>query len=270
MANHNPTMSVFAPLTGKVIDIKDVPDQVFAKKTVGDGVAIVPEDGSVFSPISGFVMKIAEGSKHCFVFQTDDGVEIMVHVGLETTKLDGAAFSIYVEEGQRVQAGDLVAEVDLNKLTMAGCNIVTPVIICGGVEGFVMQPGRGHVIAGAGAVFTLEDFRNAAPEELAKAEAKAEVARGDAPVKSAKKEEAEEEEPEEDEKPQKAEKKAKAEDEKPAAKKTKKKAAAASTESAMDFLKGPGGMLKAGLALLVITVLLVACFVSVAMFTMNE
>lgn len=266
MANHNPTMSVFAPLTGKVIDIKDVPDQVFAKKTVGDGVAIVPEDGSVFSPISGFVMKIAEGSKHCFVFQTDDGVEIMVHVGLETTKLDGSAFSVYVEEGQRVQAGDLVAEVDLNKLTMAGCNTVTPVIICGGVEGFVMQPGRGHVIAGAGAVFTLEDFRNATPEELAKAEAKADEDRGDAPVKSAEKEEPEEE------KPQKAEKKAKAEeeDEKPAAKKTKKKAASASTESAMDFLKGPGGMLKAGLALLVITVLLVACFVSVAMFTMNE
>lgn len=263
MAHKNPTMSVFAPLTGKVVDISEIKDEAYSKKHLGDGVAIIPEEGTVFSPVSGIVTSVATETNHAFSFQTEDGVEIMVQVGINTESVDISAYSVYVKEGQRVQAGDLVAEVDLNKITMKGCDIATPVIICGGVEGFVMHPGRGHVVAGAGAVFTLEDFREAAPEELAKAEAKAVEERGGTPAiekKEEKKEKAE----------AKAEDKAAAEEKAGAKKKGKAKKKSSGGESITDFINAPGGLLKAGLALLIITVLMVACFVSVAMFTMSE
>lgn len=262
MANKNPTMSVFAPLTGKVIDIVEVQDEIFAKKTLGDGVAIVPDEGSVFSPVNGNVVTVAGDDKHAFTFQTDEGVEIMVHIGTDTAGMDCSAFNVFVKEGQRVQAGDLVAEIDLNKITMAGRNTITPVIICGGLDGFIMHPGSGHVIAGAGSVFTLEDFRAAPPEVKAKAEAKAEAARGGAAAPAEKTEKKEKAEKSNDKKSEEA-------NEEPKKKAKTKVKAKAEAESALDFINKPGGLLKAGLALLVITVLMVACFVSVAMFTMG-
>lgn len=265
MANKNPTMSVFAPLTGKVIDIVEVQDDIFAKKTLGDGVAIIPDEGSVFSPVNGNVVTVAGDDKHAFTFQTDEGVEIMVHIGTDTAGMDCSAFNVYVKEGQRVQAGDLVAEIDLNKITMAGRNIITPVIICGGLDGFIMHPGSGHVIAGAGSVFTLEDFRSAPPEVKAKAEAKAEAERGGkaaAPAEKAEK-------AEKTEKAEKGKKKSDEAKEEPKKEAKAKGKAKAEAESALDFINKPGGLLKAGLALLIITVLMVACFVSVAIFTMG-
>lgn len=240
----NPSMSVFAPMTGKVVDISTLDDEAFSKKILGDGVAIIPEDGTVYSPVSGYITAIAKNSKHAFTFQTDDGLEIMVHVGIDTMEMDGSAFAVHVNEGARVQAGDLIADVDLNKITMAGYSPATPIIICGGMEGFIMHPSSGHVVAGAGAIFTLEDMREATPEELEKAEAKAKAERN-AIFGLA--------EPEEKQK-----------------KKNSKKKMEEETASAMDFLNRPGGMLKAGLALLVITVLMVVCFVSIAMLTMHE
>lgn len=266
----NPTMAVFAPMTGKVIDLSDVTGHKELEQE-GDGVAIVPDEGTVYSPVSGTVLEIADEKKNFFKFETDEGLQIMVQVGSATNRFDKSAFSVCVKVGNHVQAGDLVAEVDLNKLTMMGCEKVAPVIICGGIEGIIIHPGAGHVLAGAGAVFTLEDMRNASPEEIAEAEEKAAEERAIAlgkpiPKKKTKKKIKKNSAKKDDNSATETD--GEAEPETPQEKR-KKKIQDASGD-ALDFLKKPGSILKIGLALLVVTVLMVALFVAIFMFTQGN
>lgn len=267
----NPTMAVFAPMTGKVIALSDVEGHKDLEQE-GDGVAIVFEEGTVYSPVSGIVLEIADDKKNFFKFETDEGLQIMVYLGSPTNRFDVSAFSISVKVGSRIQAGDLVAEVDMNKLSMMGCEKVAPVIICGGIEGLIIHPGAAHVLAGAGAVLTLEDLRNATPEEIAEAEEKAAeelaIALGKPVPKKKKKTK------------KKTSTKAKKEDnsdteevveEEPQTPQEKRKKKIKEAEGdALDFLKKPGSILKIGLALLVVTVLMVALFVAIFMFTQGN
>lgn len=273
MEGKNPTMSVFAPLTGKVIDLSDVKGAREEDKDAGDGVAIIPDEGSLYSPVSGYVVEVPNGNNHAFKFETEDGINILVQVGIGIEKLGDKPISTYVKEGSKVQAGDLVAEIDLNKITMGGCDTTTMVLICGGMEGIIMHPGAGHVLAGAGAIFTLEDMRDASPEEIAAAEEKAAEERAIAmgkPIPEKKKKKAvkkKKKKAENDESAEAAEENA--EDEITDPKEARIKAVKDAESDALAFLKKPGSVLKIGLALLVITVLLVSVFVSVAMFMSN-
>lgn len=97
---------ILAPLTGKAVPLSEVPDSVFSEKVLGDGVAIIPADGKIVSPVDGEISTVAETS-HAYGFTSEDGQEVLVHVGLETVSLDGECFKVYGK------AGDLVAEVDL-------------------------------------------------------------------------------------------------------------------------------------------------------------
>ena len=99
-------VSIFAPMTGQVVDLGKVPDPIYAERMLGDGVAIVPEDGVMFSPISGYVNVIAE-DKHAFGFTSDDGLEILVHFGVNS-KLIPECCVVHTSVNSRVQAGDMI------------------------------------------------------------------------------------------------------------------------------------------------------------------
>lgn len=126
-------ISVTAPISGKIIPITEVPDSVFSEKVLGDGIAIIPSDGKIYSPVNGVVSSVAE-TLHAYGFTSDDGLDVLVHFGLETVNLKGEGFKSYVKDGDRVSVGDLVAEVDIELLKSKGINIITPVLICGGAE----------------------------------------------------------------------------------------------------------------------------------------
>lgn len=169
MSENNRGVSIFAPMTGKVVALSEVPDKAFSDKSMGDGVAIIPEDGLVYSPINGYVTMIAE-SKHAFGFQTDDGLDILVHVGLDSHEVTRETTVVHVKESSRVQAGDLIAEVNLSELNDKGINTITPVILCEGEEGKEVKPAVGHVLAGAGEIFSVVDLPKAEEEQEAATE----------------------------------------------------------------------------------------------------
>ena len=126
-------MTILAPVKGKVIPLEQVPDEVFAQKVLGDGVAIIPEEGKIYSPVDGTITTITD-SLHAYGFETEDGIQMIVHFGLETVNLKGKGFVSKVKVGDKVKAGDLVAEVDLDYLKNNHVETITPVIVCGGVE----------------------------------------------------------------------------------------------------------------------------------------
>ena len=97
---------ILSPVTGKAVALEQVPDPVFSQKIIGDGMAVIPQDGRIVSPVTGEVASVAD-TLHAFGFRTDDGVELLVHVGLETVALKGECFQVHVKAGDRIQAGDL-------------------------------------------------------------------------------------------------------------------------------------------------------------------
>ncbi len=162
-------IAILSPLTGKAVALEQVPDPVFSQKIIGDGMAVIPEDGRILSPVTGEVASVAD-TRHAFGFRADDGVELLVHVGLETVALKGECFKVHVKAGDKVQAGDLVAEVDLAFLAERQINPITPVLVCGGVEGKTLKGQEGPMKAGQDVLMSLtaeEGFGAAAGNEAA-------------------------------------------------------------------------------------------------------
>ena len=160
--------NLLAPLTGKLMPLDQVPDDVFAQKVLGDGIAIVPENGKIFSPVDGEVTTVAE-TLHAYGFATEDGLEILVHVGLDSVALKGEGFKSHVQPGDKVKAGDLVAEVDLELLKSKNVPTVTPVIVCCGAEDQTLTFASGNAKAGKTAVITIGETATAAQEAPASA-----------------------------------------------------------------------------------------------------
>lgn len=140
-------IKILSPLNGKAIPIEQVPDDVFAEKIMGDGVAIMPTDGAIHSPVDGTIATVAE-TLHAYGFTSEEGVEMLVHFGLETVALEGKGFTSHVQEGDSVKAGQLVAEVDMEFLKAQGINTVTPVVICDGADDETLSFTYGEVKAG--------------------------------------------------------------------------------------------------------------------------
>ena len=103
---------IHSPLNGTTAALDSVPDEVFSERVLGDGCAIIPTDGKIYSPVDGEISSIAE-TNHAYGFSSDDGLEILVHFGLETVALKGEGFKPLVSVGDKVKKGDLVAEVDI-------------------------------------------------------------------------------------------------------------------------------------------------------------
>lgn len=121
-------IQILAPIKGIINDITEVPDDTFAQKILGDGVAIIPEEGKVYAPADGTVENIMD-SKHGIMFRTNQGVELLIHIGLETVNLKGKYFTAHVENGAKVKAGELLVEFDLNSIKNDGYNTITPVVV---------------------------------------------------------------------------------------------------------------------------------------------
>lgn len=119
---------IYAALNGKVIAITDLDEPIFAGKVVGDGVAIIPTDGTAVSPVSGIVSFIAQ-QKHSYGITTFDGVEVLLHLGIGTVKLEGQGFTPLVRKGDQVKVGTALCSMDLDLLKQKGIDPTSPLII---------------------------------------------------------------------------------------------------------------------------------------------
>lgn len=120
--------NIAAPVDGQVKDLGDVNDQVFSTKLMGDGAAIVPSDGTVYSPVDGQVT-VAYETKHAYGLKSKDGAEVLIHIGIDTVNLKGEGFESFVKQGQTVKAGDKLGTVDLAKVKAAGYDTTVMVVV---------------------------------------------------------------------------------------------------------------------------------------------
>ena len=122
------TITIASPLTGQIIDLKEVNDATFASGLMGKGAAIIPTIGEAVAPEDGEVVSLFR-TKHAIGFQTKSGVEILIHIGVDTVKLDGQHFEAHVESGQKVKKGDRLVSFDIEAIKQAGFEVTTPIII---------------------------------------------------------------------------------------------------------------------------------------------
>lgn len=122
------TITIASPLTGQLIDLKEVHDVTFASGLMGKGAAIIPTIGEVVAPEDGEVVSLFR-TKHAIGFQTKSGAEILIHIGIDTVKLDGQHFEAHVESGQKVKKGDRLVSFDIEAIKQAGFEVTTPIII---------------------------------------------------------------------------------------------------------------------------------------------
>ena len=120
---------LYAPLNGKAVPITEVPDPTFAEGLLGNGIAIIPTDGKVCSPVDGKVETMFD-TGHAVALTSSTGVEILIHVGLETVSLEGKPFTVHAANGDKVKKGQLLIEVDLDAVKAAGLPTITPMVVC--------------------------------------------------------------------------------------------------------------------------------------------
>ncbi|MNJ47584.1 PTS system beta-glucoside-specific EIIBCA component [compost metagenome] len=120
--------TVYAPANGQIIPLSQVNDPAFSTEAMGKGIAIIPSDGKIYSPISG-VVSLMFRTGHAISVTSDHNLEVLIHVGLDTVKLKGTHFIKHAEQGQRIERGDLLIEFDIPKILEAGYDITTPIII---------------------------------------------------------------------------------------------------------------------------------------------
>ncbi|MFC0229564.1 N-acetylglucosamine-specific PTS transporter subunit IIBC [Serratia aquatilis] len=148
--------TLVAPVTGDVIALEQVPDEAFASKAVGDGVAIRPTEKTVVAPADGTVVKIFN-TNHAFCLETDKGAEIVVHMGIDTVALNGQGFKRLVEEGAEVKAGQPILEMDLEYLNANARSMISPVVVSNADDyAGLTALATGKVVAGQTKLFDIQ------------------------------------------------------------------------------------------------------------------
>lgn len=142
-----------APITGNVIPMEQVPDPAFSQKMMGDGFAIEPTEGVVQSPVDGIV-EVVFPTGHAVGLRSDDGSEILIHLGIDTVELNGKGFEVSVKQGDRVKSGDVLVKVDLDYVKSAGKKTVSPVIFTSGEKITLLK--KGMVSRGEKSVIRIE------------------------------------------------------------------------------------------------------------------
>jgi glucose PTS system EIICBA or EIICB component len=143
-----------APMSGKLMRITDVNDPVFSQKMMGDGFAIEPVDGTVVAPADGEVVTLFT-TKHALGLRTAEGHEILIHVGIDTVKLEGKGFTAYVKEGEKVTRGQKLLEADLSYLKEHAPSIVTPIVFTNLPEGAEVKVEKGEAKAGETGILSI-------------------------------------------------------------------------------------------------------------------
>ena len=121
------SMEILSPANGDLLDLSEVPDDVFSQKLMGEGFAVESADGDIYAPVSGEIGMIFQ-TKHAIIIATEDGIEVLIHMGIDTVKMDGRGFELFCEMGQKVKAGDKLAHMDKAVFQAEGYPTVTPVI----------------------------------------------------------------------------------------------------------------------------------------------
>lgn len=124
----NDTVEILSVMSGEVKTIDNTPDEVFSQKMIGDGYVVFPSSGKVYAPVSGTISQIAH-TFHAVTITTDDNQTILIHIGLDTVKLNGEGFTCHVKVSDRVEASDLIMEVDLDLLKEKELNSASPCIV---------------------------------------------------------------------------------------------------------------------------------------------
>jgi len=127
------TISIYAPISGKLIPITEVSDPTFSEELLGKGVAIRPSSGQVVSPVHGTVTHLFQ-TGHAVTLTSQCGTEVLIHIGLDTVRLKGIHFNPHVQQGTIVKPGDLLIKFDPIAITFKGFDIVTPIVICNSDE----------------------------------------------------------------------------------------------------------------------------------------
>lgn len=156
VANATTIAALVSPVTGEVVALDQVPDEAFASKAVGDGVAVKPTDKTVVSPAAGTIVKIFN-TNHAFCLETEKGAEIVVHMGIDTVALGGQGFKRLVEEGAEVVAGQPVLEMDLAYLNANARSMISPVV-CSNIDDFsgLVIKAQGQVVAGQTPLYEIK------------------------------------------------------------------------------------------------------------------
>jgi PTS system beta-glucosides-specific IIC component len=149
------SVEILAPVAGQAVALADVQDKVFASGAMGKGLGIIPADGRIYSPISGSI-KAAMKTGHAFGIKSDDGVEVLVHIGIDTVQLQGRGFESAVTRGQQVRAGDLLAVVDLGLVTEAGYDTTTLVMVTNTAQLGSVDPVAGGTLAQGDTAITVQ------------------------------------------------------------------------------------------------------------------
>lgn len=140
-----------AHMNGKVVPLEQVPDEAFSGKVLGDGCAIEPTDGKLYAPCDGVIDTVFD-TCHAVNMRSDQGAELLLHVGIDTVKLGGKYFTAHVQDGQQVKTGDLLLSFDADKIRQAGYQLTTPLIVCNSEDYDKMEP-LAYGIIRAGAAF---------------------------------------------------------------------------------------------------------------------
>lgn len=119
----------YAIADGKTVAIENVPDEVFATKMMGDGIAIQPSKGQIYSPCDGKITMVMDNTKHAVGIENEDGIEVLIHVGLDTVNLSGEGFEAFVQVGDKVSTGELLISYDKQKFEADGINDITMLVI---------------------------------------------------------------------------------------------------------------------------------------------
>lgn len=119
---------IFATQNGRAVALSEVPDPAFSEKMLGDGIAIIPSDDKILSPVDGTVVDVTE-TLHAYCVQTEDGLDVLIHIGIDTVKLKGEGFKSLVKAGDKVKAGQPLAQADIKFIQEKGFEIYTPVLI---------------------------------------------------------------------------------------------------------------------------------------------
>lgn len=145
---------LITPATGKAVSINEISDEVFSERILGDGVAVVPSENIIFSPMEGEVIQVAE-TNHAFCIKGKNGLDVLIHIGVDTVTLKGKGFKSYVKVGQKVHVGKKIAKADFNLISNAGLQTHVIMIITNMSKLAEFNTVTGNVKAGEDEVITF-------------------------------------------------------------------------------------------------------------------